>query len=154
MKSYTGWVGDPQTLVLQKLSHRSESSEPHVRVPGPGVRPSESLVCEGQCSLRAGAQQGFTCTRIRGETATPGEPGPKPPAGLRCPGDVRTGCGSLWRTRTLVTEAPGTTHWHELSRGSSSGLAPPAARRLRCWDTSKEPTSGWEHRPTHGQTGC
>ena len=40
-----------------------------VRGSGSGRRSHQSLVWEGQCSLRAGAPQGFTCPRIRGTWA-------------------------------------------------------------------------------------
>lgn len=56
-----------RVIILQRFSHRSEGSEPHVTLPSPGLLPREDKpfrAFEGQCGLIPGTPQDWGKWRL------------------------------------------------------------------------------------------
>ena len=149
-----GWPTDWKIIVLQRFSHRSESSEPNVRVPTLRVwhreeKPPEHLALKASSSwVQELHRQGETDSTLGGtqhKAVTPQEPGLDLLADLGgSPGKVEVSCGSLW----------GQGHWRQRPHGILIGMSShggcnfgtetwphPTACRLQCWNTSGQTTS-------------
>ena len=183
IKSYTHQMSNQphhwmrKIIISQSFFHRKESSEPHIRLPSlwglesGGWAPRVSGF-EGQQGLTAGTPQDWGKEklhpwRVHTRSHAQWDPGKKQWLHRTL---VQTyllvlmvswwGTVQLWltvRTKTLVADILGSTHWHELSQRPSfwhQDLAPTqytvgsSARTPQ----AKQPT-GQEHSPTHQQTG-
>ena len=124
----TNW----KIIISQRFSHRSETSEPHVRLSSLGgshqkEEPPEHLALKAgrawaqelhrtggnRESALGGYTQGFTCTGTQGKAVTSYQPGPDLPVGLGgSPGEVGVSCVSCrlqcWDTSVQATNRVGT----------------------------------------------
>ena len=74
----TNW----RVIILQRFSHRSESSEPHIRIPSPGVqhredKPPRTFGFEDQWGLIAGASLDWGRDFIQRASQHPSAPDPR-----------------------------------------------------------------------------
>ena len=142
-----GWPTNQKIIILQEFSHRSESSEPHIRLPSLGIwylgeGAPRAFGFEDQQGLSAEApqdwgKQGLCSWRVH-EVHVHWDPGQSSnfigvwaDLTVRLGGSPRKVGRQLWLTvgaATLVPEAPWNVHQRELSQRSPFwhwDLAPP-----------------------------
>ena len=175
----TGW----RIIILQKFSHRSDSSKPHIRLPGLGGLAwgrggaPRAFGFEGQQGLIAGAPGDWEKQRLHSWKAHTGsftcwDPGQtqwiyrslsrtyllvlegllgRRGVAVALSGSVDTGGGDFWEC-----SATWTLKVADIWLGSSASRPGPTQKPVgsSAGTTQAKQQTGWEHRPTHQQTGC
>ena len=153
----TRWAPSNWEMVIsQRFSDRSQTSEPHTRLPSLGVwqweeGPSEQVALKvsrvwSQESHQPGGDRnsalgGHTCSHVhQGKSSDLTGVWVIPTCWY-----WKVFCGGWWHlwltmgTKTAVALVLGSTHWHEPSQGYhflTKTLPHPKACRLQCWDAS------------------